>query len=153
MPPDGQITRASGDSAVESFFDIEAKFFCSSRRANQNYNWRRPGPKEGRIMIVTYAGWDAVDAAASGAIVVAGRVLWTRERRDGALGDGAEAYGEIVWSWHPLLVLNRRRFSRGPTGSCKTANPQMTVAKGIRRRGERAISRKTIAQGMPDCLR
>jgi hypothetical protein len=23
----------------------------------------------------------------------------------------AEAYGEVVWSWHPLLVLNRRRFS------------------------------------------
>jgi hypothetical protein len=29
----------------------------------------------------------------------------------------------------------------------------MTVTRRIRRRGERAISRKAIAQGMPDCLR
>jgi hypothetical protein len=31
---------------------------------NQSYNSRRPTPQEGRIMIVTDAGWDAVDAAA-----------------------------------------------------------------------------------------
>jgi hypothetical protein len=45
--PDGQITRSSGDSVVESFFFPEAKFSCSSRRANQNYNCRRPGPQRG----------------------------------------------------------------------------------------------------------
>ena len=33
----------------------------------------------------------------------------------GALTDGAEADGEVVWSWHPLLVLNLRRFVN-PTG-------------------------------------
>jgi hypothetical protein len=32
-------------------------------------------------------------------------------------------------------------------------NPPMTVTRRIRRRGEPGISRKTIAQGMPDCLR
>jgi hypothetical protein len=53
---------------------------------------------------------------------------WTRQRRarsssqGGSFGlvseetshqtNGAEAYGEIVWSWHPLLVLSRRRFRR-----------------------------------------
>jgi hypothetical protein len=29
----------------------------------------------------------------------------------------------------------------------------MTVTRRIRRRGERGISRKTIVQGMPECLR
>ena len=39
--PDGQITRSSGDFVVESFFYLEAKYLCSSRRANQKYNFRR----------------------------------------------------------------------------------------------------------------
>jgi hypothetical protein len=34
-----------------------------------------------------------------------------------------------------------------PTGFDKTVNPPMTVTRRIRRRGERGISRKTIAQG------
>jgi len=36
-----------------------------------------------------------------------------------------------------------------PTGRQRIVNPSATVARGIRRRGERAISRKTIAQGRP----
>ena len=63
------------------------------------------------------------------------------------------AYGKTVWSWHPLLVSNRRRFSRSPTGSRKTVNSPMTEARGIRLRGELGISRQTIAQGRPDALR
>jgi hypothetical protein len=63
------------------------------------------------------------------------------------------AYGKSVWFWHPWLVSNRRRFSRSPTGSRKTVNSPLTEAKGIRLRGERAISRQTIAQGRPDALR
>ena len=47
-------------------------------------------------MIVANAGWDAVDAAASGAQVVAGRDQ-LRERPDGGQTTDAEAYGEIVW--------------------------------------------------------
>jgi len=38
----------------------------------------------------------------------------------------------------------------GPNRAQQTFNPPMTVTTRIRRRGERAISRKTIAQGMPD---
>jgi hypothetical protein len=38
----------------------------------------------------------------------------------------------------------------GPTGPGKTVNSPTTVTRRIRRRGERAISRKAIAQGMPD---
>src|SRR6266851_2951406 len=58
------------------------------------------------------------------------------------------ADGKAVWFWHPLLVLNLRRRV-GPTGLGQTFNPQMTVTRRIRRRGERGISRKTIARGMP----
>jgi hypothetical protein len=35
----------------------------------------RPTPTEGRIAIVVYAGWDAVDAAASSREEIAGRVF------------------------------------------------------------------------------
>jgi len=42
-------------------------------RPNHRYHSARPPRQEGRIAIVTDAGLDAVDAAASGAIVVAGR--------------------------------------------------------------------------------
>src|ERR1700754_265825 len=37
-----------------------------------------------------------------------------------------------------------------PTGFGKAVNSSMTVTKGIRRRGERGVSRKAIAQGMSD---
>ena len=36
-------------------------------------------------------------------------------------------------------------------GIDKSSIREVTVAKGIRRRGERGISRKAIAQGMPEC--
>jgi hypothetical protein len=49
------------------------------------------------LAIVTTLGRDAVDAAASGAQVVAGRVQ-IRERSGGAPTNDAEAYGEVVWS-------------------------------------------------------
>src|SRR6202171_5165368 len=62
------------------------------------------------------------------------------------------ADGEGVWVWHPLLVLNLRRRV-GPTGLGQTFNPQMKVTRRIRRRGERGISVKTIARGMPGLLR
>jgi hypothetical protein len=57
---------------------------------------RHPTPREGRIMIVTYAGRDAVDAAVPARKVIAGRV--SRERSECAQTNGTEAYGEVVWS-------------------------------------------------------
>jgi hypothetical protein len=33
-----------------------------------------------------------------------------RERSNGAQTNDAEAYGQVVWSWHPLLVSSWRRF-------------------------------------------
>ena len=56
----------------------------------------------------------------------------------------AVADGEIVWSRHPdagVKFVGSKRFSG------------MTVARKPGRRGERDISRKTIAQGRPDALR
>jgi hypothetical protein len=94
---------------------------------------RRPTPTEGRFAIVTNAGWDAVDVAALGAQLFAGRFSVTEQQRAGRtalqrLGQESAdstwsveilvevaAYGEVVWSWHPLLMLSPRRRV-GPTG-------------------------------------
>jgi len=56
-------------------------------------------PLQGRIAIVTDAGWDAVDAAASGAQRGC-RAGWrkARERSNGELTNDVAAYGEVVWS-------------------------------------------------------
>jgi hypothetical protein len=53
----------------------------------------------------------------------------------------------------PVAGVKSAEVLVSPTGFGKTVNSPMTVTRRIRRRGERAISRKTIAQGMPDCLR
>ena len=93
----------------------------------------RPFPARGALAIVTNAGWDEVDAAASGANEIAGRfsvsdrparrrTALQRLRQNSAdstwsvetLAEVA-AYGEVVWSWHPLLMLSQRRCV-GPTG-------------------------------------
>jgi hypothetical protein len=50
------------------------------------------------------------------------------------------AYGEVVWSWHPLLMSSLRRCV-GPTGLGQIFNPQATVTRGIRRRGEHGGNR------------
>ena len=44
-----------------------------------------------------------------------GRVDKARELTNGTRTNGANADGEAVWFWHPLLVLNSRRLV-GPTG-------------------------------------
>ena len=62
--------------------------------------------KEGRIAIVTNAGRDAVDAAASAREVIAGRS--SRERSARRTNGACTAYGKTVWSWHPWLVSSCR---------------------------------------------
>jgi hypothetical protein len=101
-----------------------------------NLQPRRPGPKEGRIAIVTDVG---LGCGGRGSVVArehrrAGRK--TRERSTGARTNGAYAYGKAVWSWHPLLVSSWRRLSN-PTGFRSAANLSATVTRRIRRRGER----------------
>ena len=78
---------------------------------------------------------------------IAGRV--SRERSPARQTNGAVAYGKTVWSWHPWLVSSRRRFAK-LNRAMRAANSPATEARRIRLRGERGISRKTIAQGRPD---
>jgi hypothetical protein len=68
--------------------------------------------------------------------------------REGALTilTDAEAYGEVVWVWHPLLVSNRRR-SVGPTGRGYSVNSPTTVTRRIRRRTRWRAQRQP--QGRP----
>src|SRR5260370_38153875 len=69
--------------------------------------------QEGRIAIVTNAGGDAVDAAASARRLFAGRFSVSGRQRAGRTApkpgqafcrSRVAAYGKNVWFWHPLLV-------------------------------------------------
>ena len=76
--PDGQISRR--DKILSSPISKNISLSPSGKSVLPT----RPVPprQEGRIAIVTNAGWDAVDAAASARKVIAGRV--SRERAAGA---------------------------------------------------------------------
>jgi hypothetical protein len=74
MTPSKKIARPTGKIWCDLGLPI-GKNILIFRNANRRYKPRRLVPLEGRIAIVTDAGRDAVDAAASGAIDVAGR-LW-----------------------------------------------------------------------------
>ena len=56
-----------------------------------------------------------MDAAASGAQVMAGRDQ-LRERSNGALTNGAVAYGKIVWTRRPLLASSLAEVLQAPPG-------------------------------------
>jgi hypothetical protein len=146
----------------------DAKIFRFVTAPNHPYNSRHPVPEEGRWPSSRTLGRVAVDAAASGAKDVRRAGFRERARRaderrlnafarslaggTGWLNDLVEeaAYGKTVWSWHPLLVSSRRRFAK-LNRAMRAANSPATEAKRIRLRGERGISRQTIAQGMPGC--
>src|SRR5882672_5538227 len=65
-----------------------------------------------------------------------GGMRWTRKLR---LTSVTRADGEVVWSWRPTLALSLlKQFGR------------RRWQKSSAHRGEREISRKTIAQGKPD---
>jgi hypothetical protein len=69
---------------------------------------RTSHPKEGRLAIVTKRAVGCGGRGSVGRAGIAGRfsvsdqlARWT---------NGVASYGKAVWSWHPLLVLNWRRF-------------------------------------------
>jgi hypothetical protein len=101
-------------------------------------------------MIVTNAGRDAVDAAASVRKVIAGRV--SRERSTSAQDERRQSVRQNRVVPAPVAgvklsvaaVIQPDRFS---------LKPAVTVTRRTRRRGERGISRKAIARGMPECFR
>ena len=135
---------------------ISHKKYFPFQREQISHICETVSPTEGRIAIVTNAGWDAVDAAASGALVVAGRIERYVSERSGAqdercfnaffkTSDGCTwlteattrvaAYGEVVWSWHPLL-MSSSWDARELYRISSALHPRATVTRGIRRRGE-----------------
>ena len=93
---------------------------------------------------------NAVDAAAPAALMRSQGGPWpVSDRRRGrrtALKRTAKPCGPGARGW--------RQVGGGvasPTGRANAVNSPMTEARGIRLRGERGISRKTTAQGMPEC--
>ena len=108
------------------------------------------------VRVVTIRGVRvAVDAIALRARGIAGRpqaLSWGCERlvraRRAALLRTAKPCGPGTRGW---CQIGGGRSS--PTGLRSAANSPMTEARGIRLRGERGISRQTIAQGRPDALR
>ena len=91
-----------------------AKIFLFPIAPNQFYNPARLTPTEGRIAIVTDAGWDAVDAAALARNGIAGR-FQNRERSSGAQTNGANADGEVVWSDAGVKFAEASRPDRART--------------------------------------
>jgi hypothetical protein len=66
-PPCGLMSKTDLSERLTLVICLSSQFskqFPFSPYPNQIYNPRRLVPKEGRIAIVTDAGWDAVDAAA-----------------------------------------------------------------------------------------
>jgi hypothetical protein len=103
-------------------------------------------------MIVIYAGWNAVDAAASG------------EARDGRAGfspvsDQRHADERRQSVRQNRVVLTPQRLASS-LAEARKARPgrrasfrKATVSNKPDHRGELDISRQAIAQGRPECLR
>jgi hypothetical protein len=117
---------------------------------------RHPASSKRGVRVVTIRGVRvAVDARRPRARGIAGRpqaLSWGCERLIRAGRAAQFAYGKSVWFWHPWLVSSWRRLFESNRVR-PAVNPAATEARGIRLRGERAISRQTIAQGRPDALR
>ena len=125
------------------------KYSASRCTPNHPYNSAIPRPQEGRIAIVTDVGcgerWPRHAGRATSLRRVSLLMSEGRAPTNGVMrtakpcGSGArcwrQAGGDVA----------------SPTGLCRIFNPPATEAKGIRLRGERGISRKPIAQGMPGC--
>src|SRR5467141_2358074 len=94
------LSTGSGDLPV-GHFCVQPhlqKYFASPVGQIISTNSRRPTPQEGRIMIVTDAGWDAVDAAAFCARKGCRAGFTACERSQSERTRDVVAYGEVVWS-------------------------------------------------------
>ena len=107
--------------------------------------------KEGRFAVVTNAGWDAVDAAASGAQACSqGGLAVSEQQARRTNGVCCVRQNRVV----PTPVAGAKLSVAASIRPDRSAiKPAATVTRRIRRRGEHGISRKAIAQGMSDCLR
>ncbi len=113
-------------------------------------------------------GWGAVDAAASGAQAAVFRERSTACRRTALKASARTSAGRkwpVEWFGEgscvrqnrvvlaPVAGVKSAEVFAKPNRVRKTVNSPMTEARRIRLRGERGISRQTIAQGRPDALR
>jgi hypothetical protein len=124
---------------------LQQKYLSSHLPPNQRHNSRRLIPRRGALAIVTNVGMGCGgrgsverETESQGGFPVSDRVSCRRT----ALLRTAKPCGPGTRCWCQV----GGGFSN-PTGGGKTFNPPMTVTRRIRRRGERGISRKTIAQG------
>ena len=76
---------------------------------------------------------------------------WTHiAERNYCATSGVCVDGEVVWSWHPLLVSSLAEVSIGPTGRVKPSNSRGDGDKKELVAGEITKETvKTIAQGRP----
>jgi hypothetical protein len=113
---------------------------------------RIPPRQEGRYgEIVTKREAGCGGRGSVGRDDLAGRVQ-ARERFNRARKtNGADAYGKVVWSWHPLLMSSRVEASSAQPGDEMPFNPSDDGGKKELVTGESAKETvKTIAWGMPD---
>ena len=62
----------------------------------------------------------------------------------GAQTNGADADGEVVWSWRPTLASSFAKDASRPTGRDPSSIREATVANKPDHRGEREVSRKQL---------
>ena len=117
---------------------------------------RHPASSKRGVRVVTIRGVrGAVDAMALRARGIAGRpqaLSWAVSDRS-AQDERRCCVRQKRVVLTPVAGVKSAEVFAKPNRVCKTVNSPMTEARGIRLRGERAISRQTIAQGRPDALR
>jgi hypothetical protein len=119
--PDGQRAHAT-----HARFARRAKVPHASRLAPSGKSQRCSRPSRLGKRDVTAASSrnvrrDAVDAAASGATISQGSLHC--ERGSSAQDERRCADGEVVWSWHPLLMSSRAEASSAQPGDEMPFNP------------------------------
>jgi hypothetical protein len=138
--------RPTGNARMPPMPDLPVVPKCRThlalrRRANHNDALAHPASARGALRpIVTKREAGCGGRGSVGRGDIAGRVQ-ARERFNRARKTtGVVAYGEVVWSWHPLLMSSWRR-SIGPTGYGSIVNSPTTVAKRNSSPGRSRISR------------
>src|SRR6266702_3325728 len=122
------------------------------RRANQKHRLAYPASMQRGVTADRHETWDGM--------------RWTRERRVRMRSQGEEirersrearktsgivADGEVVWSWHPLLMSSRAEVTSAQPGADETFQSAWRRWQKEFVTGESAKEPvKTIAWGMPD---
>jgi hypothetical protein len=111
---------------------LPAKIFFFAKIGTQAHNHPvpRPLPRAYRDRHDTWCG-----------------MRWTREVRQ---ANAPRAYGQAVWSWSPDAGIKSVETRFRPCGRNAEIDRRRRLTSPVLRR-EHEVSRKAIAQGMPDC--